>query len=41
MCDDDEIQRIGLADLYSKTANAGTCKVFWRWGRKTATESAE
>lgn len=41
MCDDDEIQRIGLADLYSKTATAGTCKVFWRWGRKTATESAE
>jgi hypothetical protein len=33
MCDDDEIGRIGLASLYQKTATAGTCKVFWQWGK--------
>lgn len=34
MCDDDEIERIGLATLYGKTATAGTCKIFWSWGKK-------
>ncbi len=29
MCDDDEIERLDLASLYSETATAGTCKVFW------------
>jgi len=32
MCDADEIDRIGLASLYQKNANVGTCQVFWDWG---------
>ena len=32
MCDDDEIERIGLASLYQKNATVGTCQVFWKWG---------
>ncbi len=29
MCDDDEIARLDLSSLYSDTATAGTCNVFW------------
>ncbi|HVY93813.1 MAG TPA: hypothetical protein VHA14_13725 [Bryobacteraceae bacterium] len=29
MCDDDEIDRLDLASLYSKKATVGSCKVFW------------
>ncbi len=32
MCDNDEIERIGLASLYQKNATVGTCQVFWKWG---------
>lgn len=32
MCDADEIERIGLADLYQKNVSVGTCQVFWKWG---------
>ena len=39
MCDDDEIDRIGLATLYRKNATAGTCKVFWDWRGKSDTEA--
>jgi hypothetical protein len=34
MCDDDEITRLNLATLYSKSAkagNSGDCQVFWQW----------
>jgi len=34
MCDDDEITRLNLASLYSKSAKVGTsgdCQVFWQW----------
>jgi 4-amino-4-deoxy-L-arabinose transferase-like glycosyltransferase len=36
MCDDDEIERLDLATLYSKNATIGTCKVFWKWGTPSA-----
>jgi hypothetical protein len=33
MCDDDEVSRLDLASLYSKSETAGTCQVFWKWGK--------
>ncbi len=36
MCDDDEIDRIGLNAFYQKSVTAGTCKVFWKWGKSAA-----
>ncbi len=34
MCDDDEITRLNLATLYTKSAKVGgtgDCQVFWQW----------
>jgi len=41
MCDDDEIERLDLASLYSKTATVGTCKVFWNRAAPTPPPAAE
>jgi 4-amino-4-deoxy-L-arabinose transferase-like glycosyltransferase len=32
MCDDDEISRLNLASLYTKSATVGSCQVFWQRG---------
>jgi len=29
MCDEDEVERLDLASLYSKSDSAGSCKIFW------------
>jgi hypothetical protein len=31
MCDADEISRLDLATLYSKSSSIGDCQVFWKW----------
>ena len=41
MCDDDEIERLDLGSLYAKSANTGSCKVFWEWRSHTSADSAD